>query len=528
MTPDGRRWSLTDALFLGLVIGFALPAVLVRYPPSADYLNHLARLYILGSSPDAPIRQFYEIHWGLIPNLGVDLLWVALRYVASPETVMKAALIGATVALGLSVWFLHRSLFRHTQPTILLCAACLVNLPSTAGMVNFEIGLPLVFLGLGCWIRMGDTATGRSLLLLNALGFAAYFAHIAALASLGLTVAAYHCLQEPRSARTAVARAARIMPGFLVPTLLVIGGVIAGWHDGTVHSGAAIAFDETKLFTPLAAFFSGYTAADVATLCATAALVVLCRGPIAPRLRPVVAVWTLVIVALPTGIGAATYIDRRLAIIPVMLYLSSIAFQRKSVPGAAVAALATSLAAIRVLTLVPAWHLHDAHVRSFRAIDDRIPRGARVIVASAEAGCGGDRSWDLLEEHLPSLLTIDRDAFVSTVFAGDGMQPIRWKVNLRGTGEPNVTAPLLTTLETLASSSAQVPGVKDSPDVLRSIETLEGWPERYDYVALRDCLPRQISLPRLLPIVRSDTWQIYEIVRSPIAGRRDAFNKPTL
>jgi hypothetical protein len=79
---------------------------------------------------------------------------------------------------------------------------------------------------------------------------------------------------------------------------------------------------------------------------------------------------------------------------------------------------------------------------SFRAVDDRIQRGARVIVAAATpAGCASDDSWSLLEEHLPSLLSIDRDAFVSTLFAGDGIQPIRWKLNLRGTGWPNVTAP---------------------------------------------------------------------------------------
>jgi len=62
---------------------------------------------------------------------------------------------------------------------------------------------------------------------------------------------------------------------------------------------------------------------------------------------------------------------------------------------------------------------------------------------------------------------------------------------------------------------------------LTTLETLEGWPERYDYMALRDCLPRQTSIPHLLPIAYSDTWQLYEIVRTATAGPRDPFNKPT-
>jgi hypothetical protein len=517
-----RRWTLTDALFLGLISGCTLPAVLVRYPLSADYLNHLARLHILASSPDAPIRQYYEIHWSLIPNLAVDLLWAVLHPVASPEAVMKGALIGAIVALGLSVWFLHRSIFRRTQPTILLCALCLLNLPITAGMINFAMGLPLVFLALGCWIRMGGEISGRSLLLLNALGVVAYFAHIAVLAGLVLTVAAYHCLQQPVGARAALIRAAQLMPGLLLPGLLVVAGAIDGWQGGTVQNGAPIAFSATKLFTPLAAFFTGRTAADVATLCATAALVIICRGPINPRLRSVLVVWTSVIVAVPSSIGTAAYIDARLAVIPVMIYLSSMAFQPRLVPVPVFAALATGLSFVRVLTLTPSWQLHDVHVRSFRAVDDRIPRGARVIVTAATpAGCASDDSWSLLEEHLPSLLSIDRDAFVSTVFAGDGIQPIRWKLNLRGTGWPNITAPSLTVLAKIATSEGKAQPTRGSPDVLQSVEIYGGWLEHYDYLAMRDCLPERAPMKYLLLVAHSDTYRIYKIVRSQMRPRND-------
>jgi hypothetical protein len=502
MTRSQQRWTLTDALFLGLVCASALPVVLVRYPSSVNYLNHLARLHILAAQPDAPIRQFYEIHWSLIPNLAVDLLWAALHRVASPEAVLKGALIAATVALGLSVWFLHRSLFSRTQPTMLLCAICLLNLSSAVGMINFALGLPLIFLALGCWIRMGGEVSGRSLLLLNALGAAAYFAHIAALAALALTIATYHCLQQPSGARAMLVRAMQLIPGFLLPALLVIGGAVESRQDAGFSNSPSIDFTTTKAFTPVAAFFSGRTATDIATLCATAAIVILCRGPMIPRLKPVLAIWVAVIVVAPSSIGTADLIDTRLAVIPVLLCLSAIAFQPKAVPGRGLAMLAASLVIIRVLILIPSLQMHDAHVRSFRAVDEQVQRGARVIVATATpSGCDSIHSWELLEEHLPSLLSIDRDAFVSTVFAGEGMQPIRWKLNVRYTAKPNLMAPLFTELENTAMYA--------------------GWREHYDYLALRDCLPEREPPHDLLLVTRSDTYRIYKVVHShtPLAAR---------
>ena len=505
MTRCPPRWTLTDALFLGLVVASVLPVLLARYPASVNYLNHLARLHILAAQPDSPVRQFYEIHWGLIPNLAVDLLWAALHRVASPEAVLKGALVAATVTLGLSVWFLHRSFFSRTQPTVLLGAICLLNLSSAVGMINFALGLPLIFLALGGWIRMGGEVTGRSLLLLNVIGAAAYFAHIAALAALALTIATYHCLQPPRSARAMLVRAVQLIPGFLLPALLILGGAIERWHEATSRTGAPIDFTTTKAFTPVAAFFSGRTATDIAALCATAAIVILCRGSIVPRLKPVLAIWVAVILAAPSSIGTADLIDTRLVVIPVLLYLSAIAFEPKPIRASGLAMLAASLVIIRVLILVPSLRVHDAHVRSFRAIDGQVERGARVIVATATAsGCDSVHSWDLLEEHVPSLLSIDRDAFVSNVFAGEGMQPIRWKLNLLHTAKPNLIAPSFSELENTAMYM--------------------GWRDHYDYLALRDCLPERAPLQELLLVARSDTYRIYKVVHPhrPLTARSGA------
>jgi hypothetical protein len=490
-----QRWSLTDALFLGLVVASALPVILVRYPLSADYLNHLARLHILAAQPDAPIRQFYDVHWSLIPNLAVDLLWVAVHRLASPEAVMKGALCAAIVASGLSVWFLHRSLFDRTQPTLLLCAVCLLSFPVTAGLINFALGVPLVFVALACWIRMGGQASWASLLVLNVLGVASYFAHVAILAALGLTVWIYHAFQEPFEARTILSRTAQLAPGLLLPALLAIVGALDSFQSGSIRGGEPILFNQTKLFALFAPFFTGRASTDAATLLATTSIVVLCRGPIATRLKWVLMMWTVVILAVPSSIGTAVYVDARLTIIPVMLYLSSMAFQPGPVPYSVLAAMVPALIISRILVVTPTWELHNTHVQSFRAIAGRVFPGARVMVAVVKRPpCGNNGSWELLEEHLPSLLAIDRDAFVPTVFAGEGMQPIRWKLNVRYAAVPNHVAPSLADLETTAEYA--------------------GWRDHYDYLALRDCALDRAPPPDLLFVARSDTYRLYKVVHT--------------
>jgi hypothetical protein len=93
------------------------------------------------------------------------------------------------------------------------------------------------------------------------------------------------------------------------------------------------------------------------------------------------------------------------------------------------------------------------------------------------------------------------------VFAGDGMQPIRWKSHMQGAVRPNVIAPWLDSLVKLVTAEGR------------------GWPEHYDYLALRDCLPEQLPTPYLSLVARSDTYGLYKIVH-PRPQAPNAYNQP--
>src|SRR6266480_3655879 len=51
-----------------------LPTLLVDIPAMSDYLNHLARMYVLVDARTGNENPYYEISFALYPNLAMDLM----------------------------------------------------------------------------------------------------------------------------------------------------------------------------------------------------------------------------------------------------------------------------------------------------------------------------------------------------------------------------------------------------------------------------------------------------------------------
>src|SRR5262245_64769061 len=66
MKPAGCAFFLLAALSL-------LPTLLVDIPAMADYLDHLARMYVLTDAGTPNANPYYEVSFALYPNLAMDL-----------------------------------------------------------------------------------------------------------------------------------------------------------------------------------------------------------------------------------------------------------------------------------------------------------------------------------------------------------------------------------------------------------------------------------------------------------------------
>ena len=72
---------------------------MVDLPPLLDYPNHLARAVVLAfGNSDPVLSQMYAAHWGIIPNLGMDLMLAPLLHVL-PIHLAGRMVVGGAILL---------------------------------------------------------------------------------------------------------------------------------------------------------------------------------------------------------------------------------------------------------------------------------------------------------------------------------------------------------------------------------------------------------------------------------------------
>ena len=73
-TRSGSDRSIAIAVFVLLTAASLLPVLLTPIPAMVDYVNHLARMYILSQNGTPDANPYYEAAWALYPNLAMDLM----------------------------------------------------------------------------------------------------------------------------------------------------------------------------------------------------------------------------------------------------------------------------------------------------------------------------------------------------------------------------------------------------------------------------------------------------------------------
>ncbi len=161
-----------------------------------DYPNHMARMHILADGGHSPwLRQYYEIHWGILPNLSMDLVVPPLTRFMSLETAGKV-FIGLTFALlAGGVMALHAALHRRWSPWPLLAFFFLYNSVFLWGFLNYLFGLGLALLTCGLWIVLRDRSATLIVPLFSLLAVVLFFAHLFAFGVFAMIVLAYEFAQ---------------------------------------------------------------------------------------------------------------------------------------------------------------------------------------------------------------------------------------------------------------------------------------------------------------------------------------------
>lgn len=151
-----RGWWESRWFALVAIAAAALPLLAPSIPPLADLPGHIGRYHIaqaIGSSPD--LARHWSFEWGLIGNLGVDLLVYLLAPVIGVEPAARliVTLIPPLWVSGLIL--VSRAADRRLSPAAAFAFPLAYCFPFQFGFVNFMLSAALALNAFALWIAWG-------------------------------------------------------------------------------------------------------------------------------------------------------------------------------------------------------------------------------------------------------------------------------------------------------------------------------------------------------------------------------------
>ncbi|MCW1427654.1 hypothetical protein [Novosphingobium sp. JCM 18896] len=416
------RVSSREGLFLALFLALlsAMPFIIAAHPQLTDYPSHLARYGIMiDGGRDPFLARYYDFHWQLTGNLGVDLLiWPLAKLIGlEPAGRVIGMIIPPLTALGLIAveWVLRRRIGIAT-----LMALTFIWSPAMVlGFYNFCLSLALLLLSFALWVRLDDWP--KRWLVFIPIGLAMWLCHASGWGVLGVLVFGYE-FHKRKSLHAVLATWPLAFP--LIPMLL------SGGAKGALSYGSGVGI--FKLAIWIQAMRDQSFTLDIVTL-ALALLVLLAAGlarKIDGRLGWATLILLILTFAMPRHFGGGDYADYRLIAVSLMIGCLAIDW---SAPRWLVW-LAPVLFLVRLDLTCAAWEVNSRETTQILKALDYMPRGARVAgVIVVEA-----RNWSLNPfEHVMSYATVRKSALVNSHFAIPGVHMLRLKEGGPGFVDPS-------------------------------------------------------------------------------------------
>jgi hypothetical protein len=415
-------WAAFAALFLVA----ALPLLSVELPPLFDYPNHLARMDLLRRlSASETLQRYYELRWRIIPNLGMDLVVPVLARIMPLAWAGKVFILASLALVAAGAAVVHRSAAGRWSIWPLSAFLFLYSRVLLWGFLGYLFGVGLALIAFALWISLSESRASARLTVSAVAALVLFFVHLMACVIYAVLVAGYELgllwRRWPIPWSHVIARMAIATAPFLPPlALLLLAG--DGQGLGAIHYG--------RIDRKLDLLFSVFDNYDRAFDIGCFVLLVLAAGlaffrrhlAVVPALLPPLGLLAVVYLAAPSRLMTASAVDHRLPLVIGIVLTAATVGPRLSSSGLRLAALAcVALFLARMTEVWVQWKRADAVYARLLPILDQVPAGGRLAVGYPPDAVD---STAVPTTHLPVLAIVRRDAFVPTLFAYRGQQPL--------------------------------------------------------------------------------------------------------
>jgi len=422
-----------------------IPHLIAQVPPVVDFPNHLARLWLVaGGIRLPPLDRYYMIDWSRTStNVGSDLAATLIGPVVGGETFARGLLAVSLILPCVAGVALHRKQFLGLHWWQLTFAFAAWGRPGLMGLMNFQTSVGLAVLAAAVdphLRRLGPVGAfaaramvGATIFLWHPFGAPFYAGLLAALA-MGPDVTPFLTWRSARE---------RIVPIGAALAAAAIPGLIILLMASSAKSGATIIawppFEPTKKLAMLAGgMYGDLLWADVAAAVTMAAI--LAASAVQRRLRVhfgllLLAIGLIVVALLmPSRIGSAWEVDRRLPIMALLTFLAAVRpdLALSRVATRVLASLLLALGLIRTAAVAMAWSSAQRDIGGLRAVLASVPEGASLLTIlhdptpaeATHAPNGRYLRYVRNFDHYGALAVPWRHAFVPNLFALKGQQPL--------------------------------------------------------------------------------------------------------
>ncbi|MDB5713473.1 MAG: hypothetical protein JWO15_870 [Sphingomonadales bacterium] len=154
MGQGDLNWWERRATIVALTLFAMVPLLWPTVPPLVDLPGHMGRYRVELDGAGSVLRQFYEFHWALVGNLGVDLLIVPMAWVFGLELGVKLIVIAIPALTVLGMLWIAREVHGRIPPNTLFALPLAYNVPLLFGFVNFALSMALALLAFALWLRL--------------------------------------------------------------------------------------------------------------------------------------------------------------------------------------------------------------------------------------------------------------------------------------------------------------------------------------------------------------------------------------